>query len=243
MREPKNTKLLKATARERLLGRMGTLLAATVLYQIIQFFITEFVSAIVSPTNTITLVIYFVSAFLLELFFGVFVSGFAYLYLNVIYAQSISVADIFYGFRQNSDKALIIQIPFAIASTLLSVALSVGYYLMRIKAPGEQISFAVAFAVLGFILLIYLKLNFAMSFFLLHDFPERSAFDLLKTSEKVMRGYRFRLFKLYLSYIPLFLLGIITFFVPLLWIKVYKETAFAAFYQDRMAIAATAKNN
>lgn len=243
MREPKNTKLLKATARERLLGRMGTLLAATVLFQIIQFFVTEFVSAIVSPTNVITLVVYFISAFLLELFFGVFVSGFAYLYLNVIYAQSVSVADIFYGFRQNSDKALIIQVPFAIASTMLSLPLAVGYYLVRIKAPIQQTSFAFAVAIVGLVLLIYVKLNFALSFFLLHDFPERSAVDILKTSEKVMRGYRFRLFKLYVSYIPLFLLGVITFFVPLLWIKVYKEAAFAAFYQDRMAIAATAKNN
>jgi uncharacterized membrane protein len=52
-----------------------------------------------------------------------------------------------------------------------------------------------------------------------------------------MNGNKFRLFKLYLSFIPLILLGIITFFIPLLWVNAYMEASQAAFYQDLIAVS------
>ena len=75
----------------------------------------------------------------------------------------------------------------------------------------------------------------SQSFYLLQDFPDRSVPDLLKMSIRLMKGNKWRFFRMLLSFIPLTLLGIITLFIPLLWLHSYVETSLAAFYQDLIA--------
>jgi uncharacterized membrane protein len=51
-----------------------------------------------------------------------------------------------------------------------------------------------------------------------------------------MKGYKWKLFLLDLSFIGWILLGFITFSIGLLWVRPYMETAHAEFYERRKAL-------
>ena len=86
--------------------------------------------------------------------------------------------------------------------------------------------------ILSGIVALILDLLYAPAFFLMHDFPQYSARELLAMSRKLMAGNKGRLFYLYLSYLPLLLLGILSCGIALLWVFPYLNAALAEFYMD-----------
>ena len=79
---------------------------------------------------------------------------------------------------------------------------------------------------------IIASLRYSMSYYIMIDNPELSAFEALSRSKLMMDGFKFKLFSLWCSFIGWFLLGIITFGIGFLWINPYYTTAKANFYQD-----------
>ena len=77
--------------------------------------------------------------------------------------------------------------------------------------------------------------SYAMSYFIKIDHPELSASDCITASRKMMKGHKFDLFYLHLSFIGWFLLSIFTFGIGLLWLCPYVDVATAAFYNDLKA--------
>lgn len=73
---------------------------------------------------------------------------------------------------------------------------------------------------------------YAMTPFILVDEPELSASEAIARSEQMMKGHKFDLFYLYLSFIGWFFLSILTIGIGFLWLYPYTETAVAAFYQS-----------
>lgn len=68
--------------------------------------------------------------------------------------------------------------------------------------------------------------------YLLVDNPELSLMETLSLSRKMMRGNKWRLFKLQLSFIGWILLNVLTLGIASLWVMPYMMTAMSAFYQD-----------
>ena len=158
MRQPKSIAMIKATARDRLVGRYGTTIGATILFLCIQLIISDIVISVINPTNIITYVVYLFSIILVDILFGVLYSGIAYLYMNVIYAQPARARDIFHGFRSHPDKAILIQLPFALAGALQTIPISVlrNFY---INNRGTGIFYALlALAFMGFVVNIIVNL-------------------------------------------------------------------------------------
>ena len=76
------------------------------------------------------------------------------------------------------------------------------------------------------------QFSYAMTPFILQENPELSADQAIDRSRAMMKGHKFDLFWLYLSFIGWVLLGMITLGVAYLWIYPYIQTATAAFYED-----------
>ena len=79
---------------------------------------------------------------------------------------------------------------------------------------------------------LLLAVFYAPAFFLLHDFPQYTAKELLTRSRKLMSGNKGRLFYIYLSYIPLLFLGTLSCGIALLWVIPYMNATLAEFYMD-----------
>ena len=73
---------------------------------------------------------------------------------------------------------------------------------------------------------------YSLTPYILIDNPELSANQAINLSVKMMKGHKFDLFFLHLSFIGWIFLSIFTFGIGLLWLLPYMMTAQAAFYQD-----------
>lgn len=227
---------LKATARERSLGKYGTLVGASILLFIIRLIITSVASAFIPVSGDIlSLIIGRIIVALVAVLMGVFVAGEYYLYMNLIYSQTINVSDIFFGFKQHPEKAMMLQGVFVFFSFLMQLPMifmaGTGLNNMSFNTLLGLTVFSLAVS----ILYLYIAIIFAPAFFLLQDFPEWSVSQILSASYRLMKGNRLKYLGLCLSFLPLYLLGAIALFIPLLWINVYVFATTAAFYQDLMA--------
>ncbi len=242
MNSLKTSKQLKGIAKERSLGRYGTLIGANIIIFAIQFIISG-ITTVSASGSILFLIINNIITVIVNILLGTLMSGKAYLYMNLMYSQSISVSDIFFGLKQQPQKAVIIQSVFVLVDFLVSLP----YQFLMIQyqtSPNTDTMSALIFALaIGLIINVYVSLVYSQSFFILHDFPDRSAKEILTTSRHLMKGNKFRLFYLNVTFIPLYLLGIVTLFIPLLWVSVYRYATSCAFYQDLIANAAAAGND
>ena len=88
-----------------------------------------------------------------------------------------------------------------------------------------------------------LTLPFFPVFYMVLDFPDWSATTILKKSFEVMSGNKLRLFLLYVSFIPSFLLSVFTCGIPLIWVIPYMSMAETDFYLDMMSVRNKSVNN
>lgn len=79
---------------------------------------------------------------------------------------------------------------------------------------------------------IILSYAYGMVPYLLHDYPELTPREAMKISREMMRGQKWNLFVLDLTFIGWILLSIITLGVGMLVVQPYMLTARAAFYND-----------
>ena len=82
---------------------------------------------------------------------------------------------------------------------------------------------------------IIMAFAYAMTPYILEEHPEIGAWEASRVSQKMMRGHKFRLFKLYLSFIGWALLCVLTLGVGFLWLVPYMQMSQAAFYSDLKA--------
>ncbi|MDE6919936.1 MAG: DUF975 family protein, partial [Lachnospiraceae bacterium] len=79
-------------------------------------------------------------------------------------------------------------------------------------------------------------LPFFPAFYMVLDFPGWSATTILKKSFEVMSGHKVRLFLLYVSFVPAFLLSIFTCGITLIWVVPYQSMAMTNLYLDIMSV-------
>lgn len=75
-------------------------------------------------------------------------------------------------------------------------------------------------------------LSYAMTYYVLEDYPELSVNKSIELSMAMMKGRKYDLFYLYLSLIGWFLLSLLTLGIGLLWFYPYAQACQHAFYQD-----------
>lgn len=74
--------------------------------------------------------------------------------------------------------------------------------------------------------------SYAMTPYIIDEYPELSPSEAIHRSRMMMKGHKFDLFWLYLSFIGWFILAAFTFGIGYLWLAPYAQTAEAAFYEE-----------
>lgn len=85
---------------------------------------------------------------------------------------------------------------------------------------------------IGVVILAY---AYAMVPYLLRDYPELTATEALRTSREMMKGHKWDLFVLDLTFIGWGILCLFTAGIGLLWLQPYVSAAHAHFYEDLKA--------
>jgi uncharacterized membrane protein len=92
--------------------------------------------------------------------------------------------------------------------------------------------FILLWSLLLFIPGIIAALRYSMSWYILYDNPGIKPIDAIRKSKEIMYGYKWKLVKLYLSFIGWFILSVITLGIGFLWYTPYVIASMSAFYEQ-----------
>ncbi len=236
----KTIKELKNSARGSLLGHYGTVIAALLFSQLIvllfnipfnrmtQQGIYYMVPSRIALGAAGTIIVSLLSS-LLEI-------GIARIHLQIARRQQTGLREIFYGFQNRPDKFLGYS---ALLMILSLLCLLPGIIVASLPAILPAVSSTTALTlsvtgcilcVIGCIILIVLILAWALTPYLLLDYPGLRVQDAMKQSKKLMRGNKWRLFLLYLSFLGWLIFSVLTFGIGLLWIIPYITQTLVWFY-------------
>ena len=140
--------------------------------------------------------------------------GLAIVFSNLIKGEKAEIVNVFDGFK-NFVNAFLLYILNSIFTFLWSLLFVI---------PGIVMTYA-----------------YSMSFFILKDNPELSANEARKQSIEMMRGNKWRLFCLDLSFIGWVLLSILTLGILMLWVSPVQQASHAAFYESLKPAPAAAE--
>lgn len=230
----KSSAELKALAKERLFGKYGTVIGAVVVVAMIVQFITFSCTALIDRNTLAGIILNFVITFIIAVLSGLFTSGTTYLYLKLSCGRPVMVSDVFYGFKLFPNKALTIQLYLACWTHLIGLLpMEILAYFVQ-QRPKDYVLLLIYSLTSIFcgVIMIIVSLIYSQAFFLLHDFPNYSVKELLSLSRKLMKGSKFRLFYLIVSFIPLILLGLLSCGIAFLWLSPYISATQTEFFLD-----------
>jgi len=172
-----------------------------------------------------------------------------------VYLAIITVPSIVIGFNSDSMSSSNVEFTFDILSLIISgpISLGISYFCLNFIKDEEEIKdilfgfkkFGKAFVaslltsivtIIGFILLIVpgiiASFMFSQVYYILAENEDMSAIEAMKESARIMKGNKFRLFILGLSFIGWFILGVITLGIGFLWITPYYTITATNFYKE-----------
>lgn len=226
---------LKKMARAALAGKWKIAAMLTLLNTFLTMGLTLCSAPFENGTSTMSIAIGWIITVIVSLISGLFSAGASYFYLNICRGNEYGYKNLFYAFKADPDRFLIVTL-FTSLPVLLSSLAS-----MLIPVPGDAATdmawvmytlAATACTYIGVILSMILSLFFALSEYLLLDYPKMGAMDALRLSSQLMRGNKGRYFYICLSFIGWSILSICTLGIASLWVEPYQNMTITYFYAD-----------
>ena len=228
-------KEIRTMAWESLSGKWGKSAIITAIYVVVSFLIGmilavipvigQIISIIISPVLSFGILVSFMKLSRNEdaTYFGFLKDGF----------------DLFGKVWGVTLQTLLRVLP---AIILFAISGSMQIISVFSRNAGGSASFGLLAVLLNGAALIWLVLktySLALALFILNDEPTLKSSEIVKKSEALMKGNKWRLFCLELSFIGWIILVSITFGLALLWIFPYMQIATVKFYEE---IAGTQTN-
>lgn len=246
---------LKRNAKSQLFGNMGTVIGAFLLHMLCTLPIGFLISALNLDTIP-KFVIYFVLSLGAGLLDTVFDMGESLVALKVACNQSAASTDIFYGFKNAPMKILIVRVIPVFISELLAMPVLMTTIMMNNAMPPMdeymqmvqttdvaamskflQTMLPISLLNIGVVALqlgvsLIVSTLFGQTLFLMLDYPDKSATQIIKLGIKIMKGNWGRYIYLRLSFIPWLLLRLVTCYLSDLYVYPYRNVTMADFYLD-----------
>ena len=233
MYKKKTSAQLKQAARGIMIGKyrnaISILLASNLIISTLSLFTTS------ASNSTLGIIIGLIINFLITLFGTILTVGQCSFYLNVACNQTYQFSDLFTGFKIHPDKTIITQLIIQLL-TALPLLPAIGVILYSFQAYNIIVVFLVGciLFILGVGISWWISLRYSQVYYLLLDFPDYSAKELLRMSRELMKGNVGRLLYIQVSFIPLTLAGLLSFGVGLLLVQPYQNMTYTLFYLDLM---------
>lgn len=157
--------------------------------------------------------------------------------LALVDGETPTVGMLFSGFKNMFFKALGVQMMQALITFLVVLVFTVitTIAVLTIALPDASILAALIAVVCGIgmvIAVMVILYRYAMSFYALVDNPNMGVMDALRESARMMKGNKWRLFCLQISFIGWSILCLFTCGIGYFWLNPYMGQAEAAFYHE-----------
>lgn len=232
MKQHKSSAQLKALAKEQLMGKYGIAVGSTLLYTLITYITTEISSIFMLLPGIIGTILYYISVLAITTFTGIFAYGLNFIFLKIACGAPAKPSDLYSGFTTNTKEILKAQFLRALIAFIPCIPCYVFNEVVDVSQNPNLIG--VYFLLLGVGMLgeFLVTLIYNQTFFIMLDFPDYDAKKALAFSRELMKGNKGRYIYLLVSFIPLYILGICTCCIGLLWVMPYVQTTLAHFYLD-----------
>lgn len=242
MNNYKTSATLKNLAKDKLTGKYGMAMLILFLSEIISQSIT-YIAALFIPSNTIiSFIISLFISLLLSIVTGVLQVGICLFFLNIACNQPYQINDLFYGFTSSggsssakTNKCISISFVFSLIQFICLLPYQmVSYFGLNTPAFQTFLLPALLCWLGGMFFSIIFTLSIFPAYYLILDFPDLSAKEILQKSQKIMKGQKGKLFYIQISFLPLMLLCLLTCGIGFLWILPYMQMTLALFFLDIM---------
>lgn len=240
---------LKDRARGAMLGHYGLPIAAMLITTLVSILLDIPFSRRVEQGVSYHLPFYIITGYagtlLASLVTSLFEIGQRRIHLQISRNYSTVFSDLLYGFKYRPDKfigywflTMLISVlcltPGIICLIIAGVpVLDLIYYTSASGWEPSVLLFTGALLLLaGYIVYIIFALGFSLGTYLMLDDIDLGTTEAFRASFRYMKGNKWRLFKLYLSFIGWILLGILTLCIGFLWIFPYITQSLTQFYLD-----------
>lgn len=234
MNTTKTSAELKSSAKAQLLGNYGKMISAFLFMELSCGFLLYLAGDLLSAPTPSNQILYYVIELLVYLLLGVFMLGQTRLYMNFVTGRPVSLSDLLYGFHSRSELGIKIMLFYIGILFVCLIPFSVSFAIYLYIDSAYLIMLVSALLVGGMIMACILLLSLSQCYYIAMDFPDYRFRQVCAMSRRVMKGQKARLFYLYVSFIPLALLSVLSFGLGLLWIYPYMQCTLTHFYFDLM---------
>ena len=231
----KSSKKLKSEARASLLGKLVVPVLSVFLYFLITSTLAELIAISGTDSRLLALLLSVVVFFVVNVISKMLRIGLACIFLKLHLGARAVTGDLFSAFRGNSDTAVKLSAFLVLPELLSMFPALVALSLITSWDRAAYTALTILLLIAGAAGCAYFRFVFALCPYLFLDFPALSARALVRGSSKMIRGHKARLFRLYLSFLPQYVLSVLSLGIAGLWVMSYSQAAEAAFYRDLTA--------
>lgn len=247
--------VLKKRAKEQLFMNLGTVIGAFLVHMLCLLPIALVVGEVI-PNNLIKVFFYLVASIALEVYGAFFTVGESLIYLKLATGSEVGVMDLFYGFKGSMSKILgLAIIPAVVLSVVEIPVILLNNVLMQVMPSNEEMLkmlqsndiqqlydismktlpinlLNLGASVLYLIIMVIVTIAFSQVYFIMLDYPEMNAMEIIKYGFKIMKGSWGRYLYMMLSFIPWYILMFLTCGISYLFTYPYMRATKANFYMD-----------
>lgn len=232
MKQHKSSAQLKALAKEQLMGKYGIAVGVSLLYMLITYVTTEISSIFLFIPGIVGTILYYISVLAITVFTGIFAYGLNFAFLKIACGVPAKLNDVYIGFQANTKEILKAQFVRALIAFIPCIPCYVFNEVVDVNQNPNLIGVYFLLFGVGMLGEFFVTLIYNQTFFIMLDFPDYDAKRALAFSRELMKGNKGRYIYLLVSFIPLYILGICTCCIGLLWVVPYMQTTMAHFYLD-----------
>ncbi|MDR0220297.1 MAG: DUF975 family protein [Lachnospiraceae bacterium] len=226
--------MLAAMARGQLLGKYP-FAAAVFMFVLLMYMTTQlFFAGFLVGGGIIGFITSLLASFIVSLLYGVVNVGVLLMALKLCCREPLLMGDLFYGFHNQPNRIVAVQAVFAAAILLVTLPASILLNAYYSTNEADYLPLVLVLFLAGLAVYFYISLALSQVFFLLLDFADKGAGELLSMAYLIMNGHKKRLFFLWLGFAPLILLAIFSCGLGFLWVAPFIKVTQANFYMDLM---------
>ncbi|MCD7708522.1 MAG: DUF975 family protein [Clostridiales bacterium] len=224
---------LKRIARGNLVGHYGIPICVTLIAIVIPFVIQlAFAFVLGTDQTAIQQVIFLIAEILTALISYVLSAGVNFLHLNIARKRPYQISMVLFGFMEHPDRFILTGLlQYAILLVGMVPAI-VGIVLAILQTTIPCVVACVLLCAASAVIVVFIMLYTSLALYFALDFPAISVPTCFLRSFSSMKGHKKRLFYIYLSFIGLGLLCVLTLGIGNLWVNPYRCQTLVNFYLD-----------
>ena len=225
---------LKDSAKIKLEGHFGLAISTILLIQCINYIVTSLVTGLVPGMDIPSIILSFLISAVVSVLLGVLNTGLSYCFLSLACGKPCASSTVFYGFLTQPEKSVKVSLVHSVVNLVCLTPFQFFSMLLVQTREKNYLWLMLISLAVGLIVYIPISLLISQTYFIIVDFPNYSAKEVLKTSCRIMKLHMWKLFYLEFSFLPLMLLCVLTCGIGLIWLLPYMQMTYACFYLDIM---------